>query len=112
MLFLLCIGIVQVIYGNIYNFFSSLNTAPEDVLTESPKGLCIQLMRHQQVGLSWLLWREQQNPPSGILADDMGLGKTLSMISLLLHKRNARMAAKDTEEDARELTLKRRAYQG
>lgn len=34
-----------------------------------------------------MLWREVQTPPGGILADDMGLGKTLSIISLILKRR-------------------------
>jgi SNF2-related domain len=34
-----------------------------------------------------MLWRENQNPPGGILADDMGLGKTLTLLALIVkHK--------------------------
>lgn len=33
--------------------------------------------------MSFLKWRETQNPPGGIIADEMGLGKTISILALL-----------------------------
>ncbi|XP_003699306.2 transcription termination factor lodestar [Megachile rotundata] len=56
----------------------------EDERAEDPQGLKVKLMPHQQHALAWLMWREQQKPPGGVLADDMGLGKTLTIISLIM----------------------------
>ncbi|KAK2583547.1 hypothetical protein KPH14_009501 [Odynerus spinipes] len=63
---------------------SLLAQPKEDERAEDPHGLKVKLMPHQQHALAWLMWREQQRPPGGLLADDMGLGKTLTMISLIM----------------------------
>ncbi|XP_037776310.1 transcription termination factor 2-like [Penaeus monodon] len=67
----------------------AIKAAPDvdTVEEEQPHSLKATLMPHQRRALAWLLWRERQLPPGGILADDMGLGKTLTMISLVLRHR-------------------------
>nr|AAH87733.1 Transcription termination factor, RNA polymerase II [Mus musculus] len=67
----------------------SLKSCPgETAVAEDPAGLKVPLLLHQKQALAWLLWRESQKPQGGILADDMGLGKTLTMIALILTKKN------------------------
>ncbi|XP_016909041.1 transcription termination factor 2 [Apis cerana] len=67
----------------------------EEERANDPQGLKVKLMPHQQHALAWLMWREQQRPPGGVLADDMGLGKTLTMISLII----ASIAKEKLKED-------------
>lgn len=46
----------------------SLKNCPkDDVLAEEPKGIKVSLMEHQRRALAWLLYRETQRPPGGIL---------------------------------------------
>uniref|UniRef100_A0A3Q4BV68 Transcription termination factor 2 n=1 Tax=Mola mola TaxID=94237 RepID=A0A3Q4BV68_MOLML len=67
----------------------SLESCPDaETDAPDPKDLKVSLLAHQRKALAWLLWRESQNPCGGILADDMGLGKTLTMIALILAKKN------------------------
>ncbi|KAM7318191.1 hypothetical protein ACRRTK_022928 [Alexandromys fortis] len=75
----------------------SLESCPDETaVAEDPAGLKVPLLLHQKQALAWLLWRESQKPQGGILADDMGLGKTLTMIALILTKKNQE---KSKEED-------------
>lgn len=41
----------------------------EDEKASDPRGLKVPLMPHQQHALAWLLWREQQRPPGGVLGE-------------------------------------------
>nr|XP_044994311.1 transcription termination factor 2 isoform X2 [Jaculus jaculus] len=66
----------------------SLESRPDETaVAEDPAGLKVPLLLHQKQALAWLLWRERQRPQGGIL-DDMGLGKTLTMVALILAKKN------------------------
>lgn len=56
----------------------------EEGLANTPKELCISLLKHQRIGVSWMLKIEEGSNKGGILADDMGLGKTIQAIALIL----------------------------
>ncbi|KAM6383335.1 transcription termination factor 2 isoform 3-T4 [Alca torda] len=72
----------------INHLHKSLESCPtEQTVAEDPSELKVPLLQHQKQALAWLLWRESQKPCGGILADDMGLGKTLTMIALILARK-------------------------
>ena len=78
----------------------SLNRCPdENDRAEDPRGLKVKLMAHQQHALAWLLWREKEKPPGGLLADDMGLGKTLTMISLVVATKDETFSDSSSEDE-------------
>lgn len=56
----------------------------EEGLATTPDDLCISLLKHQRIGLSWMLKIEAGKSRGGILADDMGLGKTVQALSLIV----------------------------
>ncbi|KAK9474748.1 SNF2 family N-terminal domain-containing protein [Dipodascopsis tothii] len=64
--------------------------ADEEISAEdrvgTPDELCVNLLEHQKLGLSWLKSMEESTK-GGILADDMGLGKTVQSIALILSQR-------------------------
>lgn len=70
----------------IKNLMESIKVAEfeEEGLAKTPEDLCISLLKHQRIGLSWMLQMEKSGNKGGILADDMGLGKTVQAISLML----------------------------
>ena len=68
-------------------FQSGLQAQFSSRLVSACKAVGTQLFHHQQVGLSWMINKENTGSGGmrgGILADEMGLGKTLTVISLIL----------------------------
>ncbi|XP_044747827.1 transcription termination factor 2 [Coccinella septempunctata] len=92
----------------------SLKNCPkDDQMADEPKGIKVTLMDHQRRALAWLMYREEQKPPGGILADDMGLGKTLTMISLVLKTKENEIDHDDERDEEKESLSKRhRKYNG
>eukprot|EP01083_Nonionella_stella_P277830 944656_1 len=64
---------------------------------ETPRGMTIQLYKHQKLGLDWMVKKELSDQRGGILADEMGLGKTIQSIGL--------MTARPSPDRARRTTL-------
>lgn len=54
----------------------------------TPEEMTVNLLKHQKLGLQWLLNVEDSSKKGGILADDMGLGKTVQAIALMLANRS------------------------
>ena len=54
----------------------------------SPEELTVNLLRHQRIGLHWLLNVEKSKKKGGLLADDMGLGKTVQALAMMLANRS------------------------
>ncbi|ESW96139.1 hypothetical protein KL918_000088 [Ogataea parapolymorpha] len=57
--------------------------AYEDGDVRDPEDLSVALLKHQKIGLKWMLSMEESANKGGILADDMGLGKTVQAIALM-----------------------------
>ncbi|KAK6456668.1 SNF2 family N-terminal domain-containing protein [Scheffersomyces xylosifermentans] len=81
--------------ANVYSDSADLqnlldNIQPDEELEKdvgpNPEGLSVNLMKHQRLGLNWLIRMEKSSSAGGILADDMGLGKTVQTIALLVAK--------------------------
>lgn len=63
--------------------------ADTEDMAATPPELAISLLKHQKLGLTWLLRMEESKSKGSILADDMGLGKTIQALSLIVaHKSN------------------------
>ncbi|KAG0663768.1 hypothetical protein C6P45_000751 [Maudiozyma exigua] len=50
----------------------------------TPDELTINLLKHQRIGLRWLVNVEKSKKKAGLLADDMGLGKTVQLLALMM----------------------------
>lgn len=53
---------------SLQKFHKTISKVPtEEDLAEDPKGLKVPLLPHQKRALAWLIWRENEDPPGGIL---------------------------------------------
>lgn len=55
----------------------------EDERADDPMGLKVPLMPHQQQALAWILWRERQKPPGGVLGKHLIITRFYLVISIL-----------------------------
>lgn len=74
----------------IRSLLENLKQSEDEVEGEAltPEGMTVNLLRHQRLGLQWLLNAEASKKRGGLLADDMGLGKTVQTIALMLANRS------------------------
>lgn len=76
--------------NQIRELLSSLKETENNIEGEemTPEGMTVNLLKHQRMGLKWLIDVENSSKKGGILADDMGLGKTVQAIALMLANRS------------------------
>ncbi|KAH7966004.1 hypothetical protein HPB49_012796 [Dermacentor silvarum] len=83
-------GLSERCTARLQHLFQSLSSQPDEWdESPQPEGVRTPLMPHQRQALRWMLWREEQEAPGGILADAMGLGKTLTMLTLIEQQRSS-----------------------
>lgn len=88
-------GLSEQCTARLQPLIQSLSSQPDEWdESPQPQGVRTALMAHQRQALQWMLWREEQEAPGGILADAMGLGKTLTMLSLVEQQRSRDKAHK------------------
>lgn len=68
----------------------------EDGMAQTPEELSVSLLKHQRMGLSWLLRMENSASKGSLLADDMGLGKTIQALALILANKSSESGCKTT----------------
>ncbi|OEJ84976.1 ATP-dependent helicase ULS1 [Hanseniaspora osmophila] len=101
------LGINPTAFGGVYSaeeresirsFLEEFKTRETEIEGETmtPEELTVNLMKHQRLGLHWLLKMEDSVKKGGLLADEMGLGKTLQMVSLVLCNRSEDKDCKTT----------------
>ncbi|KAI5955214.1 hypothetical protein KGF54_001775 [Candida jiufengensis] len=76
----------EVAIQDLLNEILSEENLEKEGLANTPAEMSINLLKHQRIGLTWLLKREDPKSKSkgGVLADDMGLGKTIQTLALIL----------------------------
>lgn len=72
----------------IQNLLSNIRADDTDTkdLVDTPGNMAVRLLKHQQIGLSWLVRMEESNSKGSVLADSMGLGKTIQTIALIISR--------------------------
>lgn len=80
---------------NLLNNIRSDDTDAKE-LVDTPGNMAVRLLKHQQIGLSWLVRMEESNSRGSILADSMGLGKTIQAIALIVSRASSDESHKTT----------------